>query len=163
MYIGQIWRNNTKKRSLDIHCLIKRQVLAMHHDGSAGVFVQLAKPADVIDVRVGADDRFDGELMASQEVQNAADLIAGIDHQRFARDRIPDNRAVALQHPHGNRDVDEALLFHADCWCQLVHLPKYNIHASDSNIARKTRASAVCYTVSSGHSPPYRCKPIPPE
>lgn len=79
----------------------------MHQDGSAGETVQFAETADVVDVRVSADDGFHGELVAGEQVHDAADLIAGVDDQSFARERIADDGAIALQHAYGNGDVNQ--------------------------------------------------------
>ena len=81
----------------------------MHHHRRAGVLMQLAQTADVIDVRVGADDGLHRQLVTAEQLQNAADFVAGIDHQRLARDRIADDRAIALQHSYRNGDVNESL------------------------------------------------------
>ena len=94
---------------LHVHRLIKRQIVAVHQHGGARVLMQLAQAADVVDVRVRADDHLYDQLVTAEKVQDAIDFVAGVDHQRFARDRIADDRAIALQHPHGNGDVDQSI------------------------------------------------------
>ena len=79
----------------------------MHEHRRARVLVELAQTAHVIDMRVGADNGLYSELVTAEEVQNAIDFIAGINDQRFARDRIADDGAIALQHAHGDGDVDQ--------------------------------------------------------
>ena len=81
----------------------------MHQDGSAGVLAELAETADVIDVGVGADDGFYGETMAAEEFEDAGNFVARVDDQSFARDRIADDGAIALQHSDGNGDVNQTL------------------------------------------------------
>jgi hypothetical protein len=63
----------------------------------------------VVDVSVSADDGFDGQLVTAEQFEDARDLVARIDHQRFTGDGIADDRAIALQHPDRNGDVDESL------------------------------------------------------
>src|SRR5882757_7452446 len=71
--------------------------------------MELAQAPNVIDVCVRADDDFYNKLVAPDQVQDARDFVAGVDHQRFARVRIADDRAVALQHPYRNGDVDQSI------------------------------------------------------
>src|SRR5690348_8948344 len=82
----------------------------MHEHGRAGVLVELAQSADVINVRMGADDGLHREPPAAEKVENALDLVAGIDDERFARERVADDRAIALQHADGNGDVNQTFL-----------------------------------------------------
>jgi hypothetical protein len=63
----------------------------------------------VIDVRVRADNSFHNQPVAPDQVQDARDFVTRVHHQRFARGRIADDRAVALQHPYGDRDVDQSV------------------------------------------------------
>ncbi len=93
---------------MPVHGLIQRQVIAVHQHRCARVLVKLAQPADVIDMSVRADDGFDRQFVPAKEVQDTRDLVAGIDDQRFARDWIADDGTVALQHPHGDGDVDQS-------------------------------------------------------
>jgi hypothetical protein len=71
--------------------------------------VELAQATDVIDMRVRADDGFDNQAMAANQVQDARDFVARVHHERFARGRIADDRAIALQHPHRNGDVNQSV------------------------------------------------------
>src|SRR5437660_3654598 len=74
----------------------------MHQYGSAGVIVKFLETADVVDMRMSADDRFHLQLVATEEFHDAVDFVAGIEHQRLAGYRIADDRAVALQKAHWN-------------------------------------------------------------
>ena len=80
----------------------------MHEHRGACILVKLAEPADVIDMRVGADDGFNGKFVPAEKVQDAVDFVAGIDNQGFTGDRIADDGAIAVQYSHRNGDVDEA-------------------------------------------------------
>jgi len=62
--------------------------------------------AEVVDVGVGDDDLFEGELVAGEGGDDAGDVVAGIDDDGLACDIIPENRAVALQHSDGQNLVD---------------------------------------------------------
>src|ERR1700731_3344388 len=107
--IGKLRGVDAEERRLHLHGLIERQVVAVHQHGSARVLMKFAQSADVIDVRVRADDGLDGELMTAEKVQDAIYFVAGVHHERFARHRIADDRAIALQHPHGDGDMDQSL------------------------------------------------------
>jgi hypothetical protein len=56
---------------------------------------------------VRADDGFDGELIALEDLLNLLDFIAGIEHQRFARGRVAEDRTIALQPADGNDFVNQ--------------------------------------------------------
>jgi hypothetical protein len=63
----------------------------------------------MVDVRMGADDRLDCQPVPPEQFQDAVNFVSRIDDQRFPAKRIPDYRAIALQHPHGDGDVDQSL------------------------------------------------------
>jgi hypothetical protein len=63
--------------------------------------------ADVVDVRVSADDGANFQIMPPQNGQDAVGVVAGIDHNPFASNRIAQNRAVALQHAYRDYFVNE--------------------------------------------------------
>ncbi len=89
--------------------------------------MKFAQPADVIDVRMGADDGFHSELMTAEKVQDARDFVAGVHHQRFARHRVADDRAVALQHPYGDGDMDQSVRGGIESWPAVAHEVEYII------------------------------------
>jgi len=60
-----------------VHRLIEREIVAVHQHGRACVLMELAQAANVIDVCVRADDDFYNELVASDQVQDARDFVAG--------------------------------------------------------------------------------------
>src|SRR5260370_14357886 len=94
--VGELRREYAEESSLHVHRMIKRQVVAMHKHGRAGVLMKFAQAADVIDVRVRADDGFYVELMTAEKVQDAGDFVARIHHQRLASGRIPRDGGIAL-------------------------------------------------------------------
>jgi hypothetical protein len=105
--VGEFGSGDTEICGLDVHAVIEREIVAMHEDGSAGVLAELGEAADVVDVRMRADDGFYGELVAAEQVQDAGDFVAWVDDQGFAGDGVGDDGAVALQHANGNGDVEE--------------------------------------------------------
>ncbi len=107
--VGELRREYAQEGSLHVHRMIKGQIVAMHEHGRACVLMKFAQAADVIDVRVRADDSLYGELMTAEKIQDAIYFVARIHHQRFASGRIADDRAIALQYPYGDGDVDQSL------------------------------------------------------
>ncbi len=81
----------------------------MHHDRRAGHRVQLLQASDMIDVGVRAHDEAHGKGMSRQGLEDAIDVVARIEHQSFARFRIAQNRAVALQPADGQHFVNHLL------------------------------------------------------
>ena len=68
---------------MDVHGVIEGEIVVVHHDGRAGVLMELGEAPNVIDVGVGADDDFDGELVAAEKAEDALDFIAGVDDDGF--------------------------------------------------------------------------------
>jgi len=106
---GDRWRLDAEKAGLHLHSLIERNVVPVHQNWSAGIVVKSLQAADVVDVRVRADDSLYREFVAAEQVHDAVNFIAGIEDDSFARDGIADDRAVALQQADRNREVQEAL------------------------------------------------------
>jgi len=113
----------------------------MHQNGSACVIVQFLDAADVIDVGVRANDGFDGEFVAAEQVHDAVNFVAGVEDQSFARDWIADDRAVALQHADGNGEVEQALAVF--CGGSVRHMWNYNVIRSWGFVTRE-EATAMC-------------------
>ena len=63
----------------------------------------------MINVSVGDDDLLNLETVFFDEVENVFDIIAGINHHRFARSFVPDDRAVTLQRPDRKDFVNHGL------------------------------------------------------
>ena len=64
--IHEIGRGNAEEVGLHVHGVIEGEIVAVHHDGSAGVLVELGEAADVVNVGVGADDDLDREFVAAE-------------------------------------------------------------------------------------------------
>jgi hypothetical protein len=62
---------------------------------------------NMVDVRVGADDGSDREMVAAKNLENALDFVTRIHDDCLVRGPIAEDRAVALQQPHGNHFVYE--------------------------------------------------------
>ena len=97
VHFSDRWRGNTEKCRLLFHAVIKRKVGTMHQYGSAGVSVEFLQATHMVYMGVRADDCFDDKAVPADKVHDAADFVAGIEHQRFARDRIADDGTIALQ------------------------------------------------------------------
>lgn len=97
---------HAEEGGLHFHAVIERKIVVVHHDGRAGILMQLGKAPDVVNMGVGADDDFDGELVAAEKAEDALDLIAGIDDDGFTRLGIADDQTIALEHADGQLDVD---------------------------------------------------------
>lgn len=91
---------------LDLHGVIEREIIVVHHDGRASVLMELGKAADMINVGVGTDDDFDGEFVTAKKAEDALDLIARVDDNGFAGIGIPDDQTVTLEQADGQLDVD---------------------------------------------------------
>ncbi len=81
-------------------------IVLVHQHRRAGGGFELRGAADVIDMGVGDDDRLHAQRMLLQNRENVVDVVAGVDHQRFARLLVAEDRAIALQHANGQDFVD---------------------------------------------------------
>jgi hypothetical protein len=75
----------------------QRAIVGIHEHGRAGGLLEFVRAADMVDVRVGDDDGLQLEPVALENLQNAADLVAGIDHHGLAGLLVSEDGAVALQ------------------------------------------------------------------
>jgi len=105
--LGNRRRLDTEKAGLDFHRLIKRNIVAVHQNGSAGVVMKLLEAARVVNMSVGADDGFNRKLVTAQQFHDAMDFVARVKDDGLVRDGIADDRAVALQQADGNREVQK--------------------------------------------------------
>ena len=106
---GEFRGSDAEKRGLHVHALVERKIFAMHEHWRSGEMVELGQAADVVDVGVGADDGFCGKAVATEELEDAADFVTGIDDDGLARNGIADDGAIALQHADRNGDLDDAV------------------------------------------------------
>jgi len=121
---------HAEELGLDVHGVIEGQIVVVHHDGRAGVLMELGEAADVVNVGVGTDDDFHGELVAAEKAEDALDLIAGVDDDGFAGFGIADDQTIALEQADGQLDVDHLRVGGVGetqgVGCG-VHLKKYSI------------------------------------
>jgi hypothetical protein len=89
--------------------------------------MELAEAANVVDMRMRADDHIDSELVATDKVQDARNFIARINDHGFTRDWISDDGAIALEHSHGNGDVNQTLAGGVQGGQSVVHESDYII------------------------------------
>jgi hypothetical protein len=106
MNVDEFRGGKAKISSLRFHAAVERQIITVHHDRGAGVLIQLRKATDVVDVRVCADNGFDGQFVPAQKTENAFDFVPRIDHDAFQRAWVADDGAIALQHADGDLEID---------------------------------------------------------
>ena len=143
---------HTDESSLHFHAAVEGEIIAVHHDGSTGVLVELGEAADVVDVSVGADDGLDVELVATEKTEDAFDFIAGIDDDGFQGAGVADDGAVALEHADGDLEVDHfrvGSVRKAVAGVGRVHKEKYIIgllahHSRRMPRARRMLTAGVC-------------------
>ena len=63
----------------------------------------------MIDVGVRGDDILRGQVVTRENLLDAVDVVAGIDHHGLTRGFVSDDRAVALKHPDRDDFVDHSL------------------------------------------------------
>jgi hypothetical protein len=83
-------------------------IACVHVDGGAGDGLQFCRAADVVDVGVRDHNRLHLQGMAGEDRQDLVDVIARVDNDGFVRLLVAENRAVALQHAHGNDFVNHS-------------------------------------------------------
>jgi len=75
-------------------------------DRGAGDGFQPGGASDVVNVRVGDDDLFDGEVMPGEDGEDAVNFVAGVDHDGFVGGFVAQNGTVALQQADAENFVD---------------------------------------------------------
>src|ERR1700745_3080927 len=100
-------RRHPKPLRLCIQMFVQLHVRLMNHHRRASRPMQLRQPAHMINMRVRAHDGPQLEPMPLQNLENPPNIIARIHNNRFVRNRIAQNRTVALQHPHRNHFMDQ--------------------------------------------------------
>ena len=66
--------------------------------GAPGHSTQFREPAHMIDVGMRAHNCAHFQLMLPQNLKDAFNIVARINHNRFVSYRITEYRAIALQH-----------------------------------------------------------------
>ena len=97
----------------------------------------------MVNVRVGADDGLDGETAPAEKVENALDLVAGVYHESFARERVANDRAIALKYADGNGDVNQTLLGGIERGQTSQGVSHSAIIALDSGVFRRHQKTAT--------------------
>jgi hypothetical protein len=129
-------------RCLHVEHAVQVQVVGMQIDRSAGCFVHAAQTDDVIDMGVRNRDGRYLQMMLSDHFQDSAGIVARIDNDRFARQRVTDNVAIALQHADRKDFVNEFLGFR--------HTLQYNIGGPSQNGFVPSFVSQFAWDLDSG-------------
>jgi tRNA-modifying protein YgfZ len=117
---------------LHIEMAVEFQIVLMNQDRRACGAMQRGEAADVVNMRVRADDRANFQIMAAESFEDALGLVARVHNDGFARYRIAENRAVAFQQADGNDFVDEVC----------GHEPHYNRTNKSGSHGRQSRLRA---------------------
>lgn len=88
--------------------VVEGAVGRVESDGRPRGFLERAGAGDVVEVRVRVEERNRLELRGLERAQNALRLVSGIDDDGLPRDRVREDRAVALQRSDG-KSLDERL------------------------------------------------------
>ena len=126
VHFGEWRRFDSKKRGLHVHRLIERNVVAVHQNGSTGVIVQLFQSADVVDVRMRADNGLHLKFVPAEQIHDAMNFVARIEHESFASDWITDDRAITLKQADRHGKVQKFLRNPRGRFFR--HATQYNIH-----------------------------------
>ena len=94
---GDLGGGDTEPAGLDVDHLNQGEIVLVVKHGGAGDLLEALSAGDVVDVGVGDEDLLDGELVLLQQGQDAADVIAGIDHDGLAGGLVAEDGAVALE------------------------------------------------------------------
>jgi hypothetical protein len=78
-------------------------------DGGAGRALHGRRAADVIEVSVRVQEGDRAALRGGQRKQDLVRFVPWVDHKRFPGIGVRDDRAVALERPHGNRPDQRAV------------------------------------------------------
>lgn len=100
-------RRDAEPLRLHIEAAVEAEIGVVDQDRSAGRAMQRSQAADVVDVRVCADDRANLQFVVADDFEDAIDLVARVDDDGFARLWVAKDRAIALQHADGNDFVNE--------------------------------------------------------
>jgi uncharacterized membrane protein len=99
-------RAHTEPAGLHVEHGLQLAVLEVHVDRGAGRELQFLRAADVIDVRVGDHNGGDFETVPREDVQDALDFVAGVDHHRLSGGFVTEDGAIALKDTDGQDLVD---------------------------------------------------------
>jgi hypothetical protein len=126
VHFAECRRFDSKKRGLHVHRLIERNVVAVHQNGSTSVIVKLFQSADVVDVRMSADNGLHLKLVPAEQIHDAMNFVARIEHESFTGNWVTDDRAIALKQADRHGKVQKFL--RNLCGRFFRHATQYNIH-----------------------------------
>ncbi len=109
------WRLPANPSSLHVQHAIKLQIVGMHSNGRAGLFLESAKSPYVIDMRMRDDDRGYTQFVAMNDFEDSLRVIAGINDQSFERFWVADNMAIALQYSDRQDFMNDFVCFGHEC------------------------------------------------
>lgn len=95
---------------LNVHHFDEGKVELVVEDGCAGDLLEAEGSGDVVDVGMGDDDLFDGELVLRQEGYDAGYVVAWVDDDGLAGGLVSEDGAVALEEADGEDFVDHLTL-----------------------------------------------------
>ena len=94
-------RRHSDPLRLHIQLFKEQEIGLVNGRRRAGAFLQLENCADMINMRVGADDLLQRQAVLVQSSKNFLGVVSRIDDDRFTRGFVAENRAVALKHADG--------------------------------------------------------------
>jgi hypothetical protein len=106
---GRRRRAHAQPLRLQIKMAVQTHVRLMDKHRGARYLVQSGEAADVVNMRMRADDGVNLQFVLAQYLRNALDFIAGVHNDRLTGRGIAQDRAIALQHPDGDHFMDQFL------------------------------------------------------
>jgi len=94
--------------SLDVHHVDQGEIELVVEDGCASEFFEALGSGDVVDVSMGDDDLLEGELMLLEQLDDAGDVVAGIDDNGFTGAFVAKDGTVAPERAYDEDFVDHA-------------------------------------------------------
>ncbi len=102
-------RGDAEPAGLNVHHFDQREIVLVVEDGSAGELLEAMGARDVVDVRVGDDDFFDGEAVGGEDGDDARNVVAWVNDNGFVGGLVSKDGAVALQRTDGEDLVDHMI------------------------------------------------------
>jgi len=99
-------RGDAEPGGLLVHYGELGKVVLVQKNGCAGGFFQAGRAADMVDVPVGDDDLFEGEIVVGQAREDLGYVVAGVDDHGFAGGLVAEDGAVALEGADGEGFAD---------------------------------------------------------
>lgn len=93
---------------LDVHHVDQGEIKLVVENGCASEFFKALGSSDVVDVGMGDDDLFEGKVMLLEQLDDAGDVVAGIDDNGFMGAFVAKDGTVALEGANNEDFVDHA-------------------------------------------------------